>query len=262
MSSQSFGANQNPTKRDSATESRPFSVIGPLYAESVCLITKKSLCLLTLIGFALVVLVPASSFATTVSGSTTADDAFFAFLSTNNSVLGTQVASGNFFRTVFTIPATALTPGVTNYLQLEVINVGGPGGYIGDFSLSDTGFHFASGTQSLSTDITNWAGIYNSSNFSESVQPWVMPTGGVVSFGANGVGPWGPLSGISSGALWIWPNDSSSLPGPTSPCGWCTVDFSIPISPASSAVPEPTSLLMLGSGVLGLAGVLRRRLSL
>lgn len=197
--------------------------------------------------------------ATTISGSTTADNAFFIFLSTNNSVLGTQIATGNNWPTTFTIPATALTPGVTNYLQVEAINYGLQGGFIGDFSLSDNGFHFANGTQSLSTDTTNWAGIYNSSNNSVAVQPWVMPTGGVVSLGANGVSPWGTRPGISSGALWIWPNDASSLPG-GSTCPNCTVDFSIAISPGATAVPEPSTLVIFGSGLVALAAGLRRKI--
>jgi hypothetical protein len=196
--------------------------------------------------------------ATTISGNTTADNAFFAFLSTDNSVLGTQIASGNSWPTTFTIGPSALTPGVTNYLQFEVINYGGPGGFIGDFTLSDAAFHFANGTQSLSTDTTNWAGIYNSSNSSVAVQPWVMPTGGVVSFGANGVAPWGPRPGISASALWIWPNDANSLPS-GSACQFCTVDFSIAVIPASTTVPEPTSLIAFGSGLIAVAATLRRK---
>jgi hypothetical protein len=207
---------------------------------------------------ALAALSVSTASATTISGSTTADNAFFLFLSTNNSVLGTQIATGNNWPTTFTISPSALTPGVTNYLQVEVINYGLQGGFIGDFSLSDAGFHFANGAQSLSTDTTNWAGIYNSSNSSVAVQPWVMPTGGVVSFGANGVSPWGTRPGIASSTVWIWPNDASSLPGGNA-CANCTVDFSIAISPA--AVPEPGSLIIFGSGLVALAVGLRRKLS-
>jgi hypothetical protein len=197
--------------------------------------------------------------ATTISGSLTADNAFFAYVSTNNSTLGTLVASGNNWQNTFTISAAALTPGVTNYLQIEVINYGAEGGLIGDFTLSDTGFHFANGTQSMSTDTTNWAGIYNDSNSSVVAQPWVQPTGGVVSFGANGVSPWGTRPGISAGADWIWPNDSNSLPGGNA-CANCTVDFSTVITPqVMTTTPEPASLLIFGSGVLAVATMLRRK---
>jgi hypothetical protein len=197
--------------------------------------------------------------ATTLSGSLTADNAFFAYISTDNSTLGTLVASGNNWPTTFTISAAALTRGVTNYLQIEVINYGLQGGFIGDFTLSDTGFHFANGTQSLSTDTTNWSGIYNSGNSTVVAQPWVQPTAGVVSFGANGVSPWGMRPGISAGADWIWPNDANSLPGGNA-CANCTVDLSTVITPGMTVTPEPASLLIFGSGVLAVARVLRRKI--
>jgi hypothetical protein len=35
---------------------------------------------------------------------------------------------------------------------------------MGDFTLSDAGFRFANGTQSLLTETTDWVGAYNDSN--------------------------------------------------------------------------------------------------
>ena len=102
--------------------------------------------------------------ASTISGNLTADNAFFAYISTDNSTLGTLVASGNTWPTTFTISAAALTPGVANYLQIEVINYGLRDGFMGDFTLSDAGFGFANGTQSLLTETTDWVGAYNDSN--------------------------------------------------------------------------------------------------
>lgn len=197
--------------------------------------------------------------ATTIGGKTTADNAFFMYLSTNNAVLGTLIASGNNWPTTFTVPATALTPGMTNYLQVEVINYGLQGGFIGDFTLSDNGFHFANGRQSLSTDTAHWAGFYDDSNSAVVAQPWVPPTGGVVSFGANGVAPWGTRPKISSGALWIWPNDPNSLPGGIA-CANCTVDFSTAILPGPTSIPEPGTLVMFGTSLSALAAGLRRKL--
>jgi hypothetical protein len=58
--------------------------------------------------------------------------------------------------------------------------------------------------------------------------------------------------------MWIWPNDPNSLPNGVA-CPNCTVDFSAMIIPGTT-VPEPGSLLIFGTGVLGLAGVIRRKL--
>jgi hypothetical protein len=147
-------------------------------------------------------------------------------------VLGTLVSSGNSWPTTFTL-SSALTAGVTNYLHIEAINYGGPAIFIGDFTLSDTGFKFANGSQTLLTDTTDWSGSYNNGNSDPSQQQtWIQPTGGVTSFGTNGAGPWGTLSNISSSAQFIWPDDSNSFPDPgagdNGVCGFCTVDFSTP----------------------------------
>ncbi len=186
--------------------------------------------------------------ASTISGSLTADNAFFAYISTSNSVRGTLVASGNDWGQPFPLSTFSLTAGQTYYLQIEAINYGGPGAIIGDFTLSDAGFHFSNGTQHLLTDTTNWLASYNDSNNSPSAQqPWVTPTGGVTSQGANGVGPWGNKSGISASALWI-----DGTTNGLSVCQNCTVDFSTTITSNRPTVPEPATFGYLGSALAGL----------
>lgn len=194
--------------------------------------------------------------ATTVSGNLTADDAFQAFLSTKANVLGTEVASGNFWGSTFTLPATALTPGKTYYLQIEANDGGPPGAFIGSFSLSDANFQFGNGGQTLDTDTVNWMGGFNSSQNSLP-QTWVQPTGAVVSDGANGVGPWGFHSAIDSSAEWIWPADSQS--GGTSACAGCVVDFMTTITSNVTGVPEPGAWALLLVGVLGVGAAMRTR---
>ncbi|MFZ0706449.1 MAG: PEP-CTERM sorting domain-containing protein [Candidatus Korobacteraceae bacterium] len=200
----------------------------------------------------LLVLSVASLSATTLSGNMTADNAFFAYISTDDSVLGTLIASGNDWGTTFSFSGAALTPGVTNYLHVEAINYGLENGLIGDFHLSDSGFYFGNSTQTLLTGMANWFGGYNDDNSQVVPQPWVPVSGGVADLGINGVGPWGFRNGIDPNAHWIWPSDNQS-----SGCQYCTVDFSTPIY---SNVPEPGTFGLIASGVLGLAGMIRKRL--
>lgn len=195
--------------------------------------------------------------ATTLSGDLTADNAFEAFLSTSPGTLGTAVASGNSWGNTYTLPATTLTPGKTYYLQIEAVDGGPPGAFIGSFSLSDTDFQFANGGQTLDTDTVNWTGGFNDSQ-TNLPQSWIQPTGGVVSDGSNGVGPWGYNSGIDSAAEWIWPADSQS--GGTNACGNCTVDFMTTItSNVTGGVPEPAEWALMLVGVLGVGAAMRRR---
>jgi hypothetical protein len=193
--------------------------------------------------------------ATSLSGALTADNAFFAYISTNNAVLGTLVAEGNNWGTTSTLSNFILTPGQTYYLQVEAINYGGPGALIGQFDLSNTGFEFANGSQAILTDTTDWLAIYNNANSNPSAQqPWVTPTGSEYSVGTNGVGPWGPVSGINGNADWI---DATTLGLNT--CQNCTVDFSTPITSNSSAAPEPGTLGLLGGALTGFLALVRRR---
>jgi hypothetical protein len=206
---------------------------------------------LALSGLAAILCVQCAN-ATSISGDLTADNAFYAYISTNNTVLGTLVAEGNSWGTTFTFSNFILTPGQTYYLQVEAINYGGEGALIGQFDLSDTGFQFANGSQTILTNTTNWLATYNDANSNPSAQqPWVTPTGSVYSDGTNGVGPWGARSGIGGAADWI----DATTQG-LSACGNCTVDFSTPIT---SAAPEPGTLGLLGGALTGLLALVRRR---
>jgi hypothetical protein len=191
--------------------------------------------------------------ATTLSGTLTADNAFYAYISTSPSTAGTLIGSGNYWPTSFSLTPTVLTPGVTYYLNIEAINYGAAAGFSGVFSLSDTGFHFANGAQSLTTDPSNlssWTGSYNNSNSAVTPQPWVAATGSVLKATSY---TWGNIAGAAN---WIWPSDSSSSPGGASgPCGYCTVDFTAVIS----SVPEPAAWTMMLTGFVGLGGILRSR---
>lgn len=176
--------------------------------------------------------VDASNAATTLSGDMTVDNLFSAYLSTNDSVLGTlfQIDSDANWQTPQSFSGVALTPGVTNYLHIIGTDQGPPQMFIGDFTLSDSGFKFANGGQFLVTDTTNWKADPGGGL-------WAAPTGTPVDVGNS---PWGGFALIDSSALHIW----------ASPVTFQAY-FSTAITP-TAAIPEPSTwmLLLSGFGVL------------
>lgn len=93
--------------------------------------------------------------ATTLGITTNVDNVFSIYVSTNDATLGTLVGSGNVWQNTYTFN-TALTAGTTNFIHVVATNQGGPGGFLGAFTLSDSDFVFANGTQNLLTNTTDW----------------------------------------------------------------------------------------------------------
>lgn len=191
-----------------------------------------------------------------LSGTTTADNAFFAYVSSNNATLGTLIGSGNSWPSSFSVLSGNLTPG-TYYLQIEAINYGGPGGLNGVFNLTGSG-QFLNGSQTLTTDPTNlayWLGIYNNSSGAVSPQPWVQPTGSVYQDTSY---PWGNIAGTAN---WIWATGNLANPGGI-PCDTCTVDFSAQFTVTGgtqSSIPEPVTIAVFGAGLAGVMALRRRK---
>jgi hypothetical protein len=177
----------------------------------------------------------AAASSSVLSGNATADNQFTAYISTSDSVLGTQIGSGSNWPQSFSL-SSVLTPNVTNYLHIVATNWSGPEGFVGSFSLSDTGFKFANGTQSLVTDTTNWRGVAIADAAS-----WTTPTAATY----LETYPWGIPAGINTSAKWIWSDPSNG-----------TVAG---LSTTISAVPLPAALPLFGSAIFGIAAFARRR---
>jgi hypothetical protein len=194
------------------------------------------------LSLALAVVTTVGAQATTLTGNMAADDAFYAYVGTSSSSLGTLVGSGSSWSTSFALTPTNLTPGTTNYLNIEAIKVGGPGGLSFVLNLSDSGFSFGNGTQTITTDSANFAyftASYNNGNAAVTPQTWVPATGPAIAAPY----PYGNVVGTAG-----WADAVNGL----SSCDRCTVDFSVPITSLTSAVPEPSTWAMM---LLGFAGV-------
>jgi len=107
---------------------------------------------------------------------------------------------------------------------------------------------FSSGTweyslSDLSNSANNAFAIFN--NYTNPI---------VSTYGANGVSPWGNVGNIDSSALWIWSGQADSMSGNDGSV-YLMTEFK------TSPVPEPATMLLFGTGLLGLASVIRRKIS-
>ena len=207
-------------------------------------------CARTFLFSTIVFVIPHIAAATSISGVATSDDTFTAYLSTDDSVLGTLYCSQpGSWMTATTCGAATLTADVTNFLHIVASDqFGAPSMLIGTFDLSDDGFFFANGAQSLSTDGSHWvvraSGFGDVNLFPEEIGP-------------NGTAPWGTFGAIDANAQYIWDVAGG--------CDFCTRYFSTPIfagnstQPPDTSVPEPGTLTLLGMGIAVTIRRLRRQ---
>lgn len=176
---------------------------------------------------------------TVLSSTANVDNGFVIYISTSDNTTGTQFSSGNNWSSSVT-GTVNLNAGQDYYLHVYAYDQGGIAGFLGQFSLSGTGHVFANGSTTLLTETTDWKG--NSTGFNGSY-------GALTDLGANGIGPWGFQSAVSSSAHWIWVGDANAN------------DYSYlstKITATGPAVPEPATMLLLGVGLAGMGW--RRRL--
>ena len=198
-------------------------------------------------GFAIVLLIVGLSGvvnATVLTSEISLDNGFIAYLSTSDSVQGIEFGAGNNWNYIYTFDTT-LQAGVDYYLHIYGYDQGGYAGFLGEFTLSGTDHVFSNDTLSLLTNTTDWKG--NNTGWTDSYTT-------LTDYGTPPVEPWEYYytyyggGSISGSAHWIWAGDNDS----NDYAYFTTKIFS------TAPVPEPTTILLLGSGLAGFAGLRRR----
>ncbi|WP_036266130.1 PEP-CTERM sorting domain-containing protein [Methylobacillus glycogenes] len=199
---------------------------------------------LHLIAAAVGLALAANAHATDLSGSLTADNQFSLYISTSNDTLGEHIVSGNNWGSAPSFSGFNLVAGQNYFLHVVTYNWDYESdgfyiasGFLGNFALNGSNFSFANGSQTLLTNTADWKVAVGS-----DLSTWVTPTETPISFGQNGVQPWGYHAAIDDEAQWIWQSSNSTK-------------YALFSTAILAAVPEPSSyaLLLAGIGVLGAA---------
>lgn len=181
------------------------------------LLLKRSSTLVSYVGcLAIFLPLSVSVQATTLTAVITSDEDYKAYVSVSDITTGTLLTES---AGVYQDPETAnveLTPGVVNYLHIEVSHGAGlPSMLIGFFTLNDSNFVFPNGSQSITTNAVHWK--VGREAFGYGYEP-------ITDLGFNGANPWGSFMDIPISASFIWSDYTGDH-----------YYFSLPILPASSA---------------------------
>ncbi|MBI5789240.1 MAG: PEP-CTERM sorting domain-containing protein [Candidatus Schekmanbacteria bacterium] len=186
--------------------------------------------------------------AASVTATVTADNHYALYVGTGNSV-HTLVGQGTWWYNAETF-TFSINPDDRLYLAVWSDNLAAQG-VLGQFVIDD-----GSTTQTILTKPGNWKKFLT---FNDLNAPTPVPSVAEVSaYVANAVwtpvtdsiphgsSPWGYIAGIDTSAHWIW--GSALQPG----SGYGEYQILTPI-------PEPTTMLLLGSGLIGLLGLKKKR---
>jgi len=134
-----------------------------------------------------------------LSGNLAVDNTFEAYISTDDSVQGDLLSSGNNWQTTYTL-LSQLTPEQDYYLHIKATNTGGPSGFLGDFEITGTEHTFSNGLTTLNTNTTDW--IVSTSGWNNYQTP--------TSYGTNASAPWSVRDNIDASAEWIWSSNNQT----------------------------------------------------
>lgn len=181
-----------------------------------------------------------SAQATTLSWNVNVDNDFTAYLSTNDSAAGSQIATGDDWRVTYSGSDSSLVANQDYYLHVKATNEFNVAGFLGDFSLSGSDHSFGNtNLTSITTDAVNWASGNAWGNYNDTT----------TSIAANGAGAWGGAftGGVDNSAEWIWGATTGNNQD---------IYFSIEID--SSPVPVPSAVWLFGSGLVGFIGMRKK----